>query len=86
MMLNIGNPKSSFNSSLLPSDGVGLARLEFIINNYIKIHPSALINFNTLNDNLKLKIKNIIGDYNPEKYFINNLARGVSQIASAFYP
>ena len=86
MMLNIGNPENAFNSSLLPCDGVGLARLEFIINNYIKIHPSSLINFSTLNENLKLKIKNIIGDYNPEQYFVDKLARGVSQIASAFYP
>ena len=67
-------------------DGVGLTRLEFIINNYIKIHPSALINFDTLNNNLKLKIKEIIGNTEPEKYFIDKLARGVSQIASSFYP
>ena len=86
LMLNLGNPESAFNSSLLPSEGVGLTRLEFIINNYISIHPSALLNFDKLDNTLKEKIKSLIGVTNPETYFVKKLARGVSQIASAFYP
>lgn len=86
MMLNIGNPDSAFNASLLPSSGVGLARLEFIINNYIKIHPSALVNLKKLESNLQSKIKEIIGDKEPEQYFIEKLSMGIGQIASSFYP
>ena len=84
-MLNIGNPESAFNASLLPSSGVGLARLEFIINNYIKIHPSALVNLKKLDSNLQSKIKEIIGDKDPEQYFIEKLSMGIGQIA-IFYP
>jgi len=87
LMLNVGNPESSFSNSLLPNDGVGLTRIEFIISNYIKIHPLALIHYNELPDDVKDKIyKEIKTDENPEKYYVNKLARGISQIASAFRP
>ena len=87
LMMNVGNPETSFNSSLLPNKGVGLARLEFIINNYIKIHPKALINYPNVDNNLREKIYNIIGDHdNGEWFFIKRLARGIAKIASAFSP
>ena len=87
LMMNVGNPATSFSSSLLPNKGVGLARLEFIINNYIKIHPKALIDYPNVNQDLKEKIYNILGDHdNGEWYFIKRLARGIAKIASAFNP
>lgn len=87
LMLNVGNPETSFSNSLLPNKGVGLARLEFIINNYIKIHPKALIDYPNLPEDLKNKIYNKLGDHdNTEWYFIKRLARGISKIASAFKP
>lgn len=87
LMMNVGNPESSFSSSLLPNKGVGLARLEFIINHYIQIHPNALIDYPNIPDGLKTKIKNILGKHDNAKwYFIKRLARGIAKIASAFYP
>ncbi len=87
LMMNVGNPESSFSSSLLPNKGVGLARLEFIINHYIQIHPNALVDYPNIRDDLRIKIRNILGSHdNPQWYFIKRLARGISKIASAFYP
>lgn len=87
LMLNVGNPESSFINSLIPNSGVGLARLEFIINNYIQIHPLALHNYPKVPDDVRNKIYSIIGDHdNGRWYFIKRLARGISKIASAFYP
>jgi pyruvate,water dikinase len=86
LMLNVGNPENSFSASLIPNSGVGLARIEFIINNYIKIHPLALCHYTTLNSEIKEKIDEIIGKEDPKMFFIENLARGISKIASAFYP
>ena len=87
LMMNVGNPETSFANSLLPNKGVGLARLEFIINNYIKIHPKALIEYPNLPDDLKEKVYHMIGGHvNGEWYFIKRLARGIAKIASAFMP
>jgi pyruvate,water dikinase len=86
LMLNVGNPENSFSASLIPNSGVGLARIEFIINNYIKIHPLALYNYPNLPEELNDKIKNIIGQEDAKVYFKNHLARGLAKIASAFYP
>ena len=87
LMLNIGSPELSFSSSLLPNDGVGLARLEFIITNYVKIHPLALCDYPNVNDSLKKKIFSMIGNHDDGKwFFIKRLARGISKIASSFYP
>ena len=87
LMLNIGNPESSFSSSQIPNQGVGLARLEFIINNYIKIHPLALCNYPNVREDVREQIYNVIGNHDNGKwYFIKRLARGISKIASAFYP
>ena len=88
MMLNIGEPDMAFLNSLLPNDGVGLARLEFIINNYIKIHPLALINYNKLADKgAKQAIDRLTASYSDKKmYFVERLAQGMAMIAAAFYP
>lgn len=88
IMLNIGNPDIAFSNSKIPNDGVGLARIEFIINSYIKIHPMALIQFDKVKDSsTKKEINNLTHGYiNKEDYFIDKLAQGVGTIASAFYP
>lgn len=88
IMMNIGEPDMAFAHSFLPNDGVGLARLEFIINNYIKVHPLALINFDKLEDKIaKARIAEITKDYKDKKqYFIDRLAQGVAILAAAFYP
>ncbi len=87
LMLNVGNPENSFNSSIIPNSGVGLARLEFIISNYIKIHPLALYHYPKLRSDIKDKVFEVIGDHDNGKwYFIKRLARGISKIASSFYP
>jgi pyruvate,water dikinase len=86
LMLNVGNPENCFNASLIPNSGVGLARIEFIISNYIKIHPLALYNYPNLPEELNENIKNIIGEDNAKNYFKTHLARGLAKIASAFYP
>src|SRR5680860_671483 len=88
IMLNVGEPDKAFLDSFIPNDGVGLARLEFIINNYIKIHPLALINFNKLKQKgEKIKIESLTTGYADKKqYFVDRLAQGIAMIASAFYP
>ena len=88
IMMNVGEPDMAFSNSFIPNDGVGLARLEFIINNYIKIHPLALINFKTLKDQkLKEKIAQLTDGYiNKSQYFVDRLAQGVGRICAAYYP
>ena len=87
-MVNVGVPEMAFQVSFLPSDGVGLAREEFIIAEKIRIHPLALLNFNKLKDlKLKKEIAKISAGYKDKKeYFIQKLAEGVAQIAAAFWP
>lgn len=88
VMLNIGSPQSAFSASFLPADGVGLTREEFIIANHIKIHPTALIEFNKLKDKaIKKEIEKLTQGYNDKKeFFVDKLAEGVALIAAAFYP
>ncbi|MDD2477971.1 MAG: phosphoenolpyruvate synthase [Candidatus ainarchaeum sp.] len=88
IMLNIGNPEIAFEQSFLPNDGVGLAREEFIINSWIKIHPLALINYNKITDrSIKKKIDDLtVGYDNKKEYFVDKLSQGISRIAAAFYP
>jgi len=88
IMLNVGEPDMAFLNSFIPNDGVGLARLEFIINNYIKIHPLALINYRNLEDKgAKKKIDQLTSSYSDKKqYFVERLAQGMAIIAAAFYP
>ena len=87
MMLNVGNPECAFENSLIPNSGVGLARLEFIVSNYIKIHPLALYNYPNIREDVREKVYNVIGNYDSGKwYYIKRLAKGIGKIASAFYP
>lgn len=88
IMMNVGNPEKAFELSFLPNHGVGLAREEFIISSYIKIHPLALINFKKLkNKEAKKEIEKLTLGYDvKEEYFIDKLAQGVARIAAAFYP
>jgi len=88
VMMNVGNPEQAFEFSFIPNDGVGLAREEFIINEYIKIHPKALIYFNKVKDTkIREKIEKLTVGYRDKKqFFIDKLAQGVGMIASAFYP
>jgi pyruvate,water dikinase len=86
--MNVGNPDEAFRLSMLPSDGVGLARLEFIILNAIPIHPMALVDYETLDDRaLRAEIDRLTRGYaDKERFFVDRLAEGVAQIAAAFYP
>jgi pyruvate, water dikinase len=87
LMLNVASPEIAFSASLLPNKGIGLARLEFIINNYIQIHPLALLDYPNVREDVRLKIKDILGEHDDGKwYFIKRLARGMAKIASAFHP
>jgi pyruvate,water dikinase len=82
----IADPEKALEISRLPFDGVGLVRLEFLLNNIIGIHPCALLNLENCNQEDKKKIKEKIGYYkNPEDFYIETLARGMAQIAYAFY-
>lgn len=87
IMMNVGNPELAFNFSHIPNNGVGLARLEFIINRQIGIHPKALLEFDTIPDQLKDVIKDKISGYSsPVGFYVDKLAEGVATIAAAFYP
>ena len=87
VMLNIGNPERAFEFSRLPNDGVGLARLEFIINSTIKIHPRALLEYDTLPEALKEEVKSHIHGYpDPQTFYVEKLAEGIGMIAAAFHP
>ncbi|NEP03227.1 MAG: phosphoenolpyruvate synthase [Symploca sp. SIO2E9] len=88
MLMNVGNPEQAFSLSALPSDGVGLARLEFIIANHIEVHPLALLHYHELEDEVvKAQIADKTKLYpDKPKFFVDKLARGVGMIAAAFYP
>ena len=87
--MNVGNPEKAFGFSMLPNHGVGLARMEFIINNYIKAHPLALLDIQAGKTHVQDydKICEIMQGYaSPKDFFINKISEGVGMIASAFYP
>jgi len=88
IMVNIGAPDIAFKTSFLPNSGVGLARIEFILADKIRIHPLALYHYDSLKDRkTKSEIDRITSDFKDKKqYFIDKLAEGISQIAAAFYP
>jgi pyruvate,water dikinase len=87
VMMNVGNPDRAFDFARLPHAGVGLARLEFIINRMIGVHPKALLNFDEQPDELKEEINDIIAGYaSPVEFYIEKLVEGISTIASAFSP
>jgi pyruvate,water dikinase len=88
ILMNVGNPEQAFGLASIPCDGVGLARLEFIIANHIKTHPMALLHYDQLEDELvKAQIAELTKLYdNKSQFFVDKLARGVGMIAAAFYP
>jgi pyruvate,water dikinase len=88
IMMNLGNPENAFTLAAIPNDGVGLARLEFIINQYISIHPMALIQFDKVTDQaVRSKIETMTKGY-PDRgdFFVDKLAQGVAKIGAAFWP
>lgn len=89
IMVNLGNPSQALKTSLLPVDGVGLARIEFIISEYVKVHPMALAHLDEISEPaIKEQIETLLGAHknNPAQYFVEKLAEGVGLIAGAFYP
>ncbi len=95
MMMNVGNPQLAFDFCQMPNDGVGLARMEFIINNNIGIHPQAILAYNNhhytqiaeIDYDLKKAIEHLSKGYaSPQTFFISKLSEGISTIATAFYP
>jgi pyruvate, water dikinase len=87
VMMNVGNPQLAFEFSSLPNEGVGLARLEFIINNNIGIHPKAILGYPNVDSDLKKAVESIArGHDTPRAFYIERLAEGVATIAAAFYP
>lgn len=88
LMMNVGNPGEAFSLAAIPNQGVGLARLEFIIANHIKVHPLALVHYHTLADpevRDQLADLTVLYDDKPQ-YFVDKLAQGVGMIAAAFHP
>ncbi|QLE85840.1 MULTISPECIES: phosphoenolpyruvate synthase [Shewanella] len=87
IMMNVGNPDRAFDFARLPNEGVGLARLEFIINRMIGIHPKALLEFNQQDAALQQEIHEMIAGYeSPVEYYVARLVEGIATIASAFHP
>ena len=88
IMMNVGNPDQAFDLSFIPNDGVGLAREEFIITEYIKIHPMALVHFDRVKDKEeKKKINEMTQGYkSKEDFFVEKLAEGIGRICAAFFP
>jgi pyruvate,water dikinase len=88
IMMNVANPEEAMALSFTPNDGVGLAREEFIITNYIKAHPLALLDFDKLNDmQARLAIEKLTNGYTDKaQFFVDKLAEGIAMIAAAFYP
>lgn len=88
IMMNIGSPEHAFAYAQIPNDGVGLAREEFIIDSHIKIHPLALLKFNTIKDkHVRAEIDQLTRGYKKkEQYFVDKLAEGIAIIGAAFYP
>jgi pyruvate,water dikinase len=88
VMLNMGNPAAAFRWWRLPADGVGLARMEFVVSNHVKVHPMALVKYDQLQDvEAKREIDALtVGYADRTDYFVERLARGLSRIAAAFYP
>ena len=87
IMMNVGNPDMAFGFAKTPNDGVGLARLEFVINNMVGIHPKAILNVDAMPTAVKATIKNRTRGYaNPKQFYIDKVAEGVATIAAAFYP
>jgi pyruvate,water dikinase len=87
IMMNIGNPSLAFDFAQLPNSGVGLARLEFIINNNIGVHPKAILDYPQLDADLKKAVESVArGHASPRAFFVDKVAEGVATIAGAFWP
>jgi pyruvate,water dikinase len=87
LMMNIGNPQLAFEFQAIPNEGVGLARLEFIINNHIGVHPKAVLDYPNLDEPLKKAVEGLAYGYaNPREFFELRLAEGIATIAAAFWP
>ena len=87
IMMNVGNPQLAFDFSQIPNDGIGLARLEFIINNNINVHPKAILDYPNVDAELKTAVESAARGYaSPRAFFVEKLAEGISTLAAAFYP
>ncbi|WP_348664257.1 putative PEP-binding protein, partial [uncultured Idiomarina sp.] len=87
IMMNVGNPYRAFDFASLPHAGIGLARLEFIINRMIGVHPKALLNYDQQSDELKQTIDSMMAGYSsPREYYVARLAEGISTLGAAFSP
>jgi len=87
IMMNVGNPETAFTFGQLPNDGIGLARLEFVISNAIGIHPKALLNYATLDAETKAIVDNRIKGYaSPKDFYVKKIAEGVATLAASVYP
>lgn len=87
IMMNVGNPERAFSFAKLPHAGIGLARLEFIINRMIGVHPKALLNFDAQSDELKATISQMMAGYSsPVEFYVGKLTEGISTLAAAFSP
>lgn len=87
IMMNVGNPDRAFDFACLPNDGVGLARLEFIINRMIGVHPRALLEFDQQTPALQREITDMIHGYDsPKEYYIARLTEGIATLGAAFAP
>ena len=87
VMMNVGNPERAFSFAQIPNAGVGLARLEFIINNMVGIHPQALLQLNRVPADIRAEIDERIAAYgDPREYFVKRVVEGIASIAAAFHP
>ena len=87
MMLNVGNPEQAFGTAMLPNDGVGLARMEFIFASWVKVHPLALTRYATLDAQTQAQVEAMTRGYHDKtEYFVDRLAQGIGTIAAAFHP
>jgi pyruvate,water dikinase len=87
IMMNVGNPQLAFNFAQMPSGGVGLARLEFIINNNIGVHPKAILDYPNIDADLKKAVESVArGHASPRAFYVDKLAEGIATIAAAFFP
>jgi pyruvate,water dikinase len=87
IMMNVGNPQLAFDFCQLPNQGVGLARLEFIINNNIGVHPKAILDYPNIDSDLKKAVESVArGHASPRAFYVDRVAEGVATIAAAFWP
>ncbi|MHA6846789.1 phosphoenolpyruvate synthase [Ralstonia syzygii] len=87
IMMNVGNPQLAFEFAQIPNGGVGLARLEFIINNNIGVHPKAILDYPQVDSDLKKAVESVArGHASPRAFYVDKLAEGIATIAAAFYP